>query len=71
MRKVLINREILAEEMRLAARRGIPFSRVWENLQRDYHVQNVNPAMLDRIKCNYNTLLFICEERKNRYGLVG
>jgi hypothetical protein len=71
MRKVLIDREILAGEMRHAAQIGLPFSRVWDNLQRDYHIQNVDKVMLDQLKQNYNTLLFIVEERKNRYGNVG
>lgn len=71
MRKQWINKDILSEEMRLAAQKRIPFKRVWENLQRDYNIQMITPVQLDQIRQHYNTLLFICEERKNRYGIAG
>ena len=71
MIKQCITREILAEEMRYNAQKRIPFSKVWDNLRRDYHIKVVTPVQLDQLRQHYNTLLFICEERKNRYGIAG
>jgi len=66
-----LDREKLAAEMRHAAQKGIPFTRLMDNLIRDYKLKNVDDELRKRLQYNYNTLLFIVEERKNRYGRCG
>jgi len=72
MRKVSIDREILAQELRLAAIKGRPFNYVLRDLRRDYDTSKIEDTkMLSKINEAYDSMTFLVAERKVRYNLVG
>lgn len=67
--KRFLNREMLAGEFRHYANKGYSFQQVWSCINRDYNIQAfARPDTIKRLEYNYNTLLFMVEERKNKYG---
>lgn len=72
MRKVLIDKAILTQEMRLAAIKGMQFNYLMRNLRRDYDTTPIeNSDILRKLDESYATLSFIATERKVKYGMVG
>ena len=71
MRKVTIDREILAQELRLAALKGMQFNHVLRNLRRDYETRPIeNQEMLGKIGEAYDTMCFMVVERKVKFNMV-
>ena len=72
MLKRVIDRPTMGAEMAYAAQRNYPFHKLLNNLRRDYNIQPYdNSKCIKMLESNYNTLLFIVGERKQRYNNVG
>lgn len=71
MRKVTIDREILAQELRLAALKGREFNYVLRSLRRDYDTRPIeNQELLGKLNQAYDDMCFLALERKVKFNMV-
>jgi hypothetical protein len=69
MKKFVIQRDTLAGEMILAAKKRLSFNSFFNGLIIDYDTTPLE-GKLDRLEYEYNTLLFITESFKVRHNNV-
>lgn len=71
MKRILISRETLSQEMLHAANKRLSFKAFIYRLRNDYITQPLeNPESLKQLEYYYNTALFMAEEKRNRYSKV-